>query len=239
MKCLITSGPTREAIDQVRYITNFSTGNTGNSLAQAFSKAGWQVLHLQGLGSEPCIGNCRHVSFSTGQDLGKLLKNSLLSEHPSWVIHCAAVSDYTVGVVETKQGFWRPDQLGKIPSDGELILRLNPAPKLVDHIREWASQNGESTGLVAFKLTVGASPEEVQQKVQDLFVRSGARYVVHNDLEEIKGRGRHIFNVYNVAGAREIFEGPKKLALRIVKLLKPPKKSTSSVSADVPPGARL
>ncbi len=43
MKILITSGGTREAIDQVRSITNHSTGRLGKEIAETFLKAGHQV----------------------------------------------------------------------------------------------------------------------------------------------------------------------------------------------------
>ena len=65
MKILITSGATREPIDQVRFITNMSTGKTGASLAESFAKKGHDVTYLHGQGSHTPNVGVAAVEYST------------------------------------------------------------------------------------------------------------------------------------------------------------------------------
>lgn len=53
LRCLVTAGPTREAIDAVRFITNASTGKMGFAIARAAAAAGWTVDLVSGPVSLP------------------------------------------------------------------------------------------------------------------------------------------------------------------------------------------
>ena len=52
MRVLVTAGPTREALDPVRYLTNRSSGKMGYAMADAFARAGHQVFVFPGQGSQ-------------------------------------------------------------------------------------------------------------------------------------------------------------------------------------------
>src|SRR5690242_2028312 len=98
-RILLTSGATREPIDGVRFITNFSTGQTGAELADAFQAAGYPVLLLAGEGAvAPEKAEFRR--YSSFQDLDAKLREVLGAQSFDAIIHLAAVSDYSVASVE-------------------------------------------------------------------------------------------------------------------------------------------
>lgn len=174
-RILVTSGGTREYIDDVRYISNVSTGRTGAALAQSLAREGYLVTYLGAISSEK-PNDCRILEFETFQDFEKLLFHELRTYPYDVVIHAAALSDFSAN----RQG-------GKISSEREhFSVQFNRNPKLVDLIKDMSAN--KRVMLVAFKLTAGESEFAIQQKVMGLFERSRADFVVHNDLSELTER---------------------------------------------------
>lgn len=182
LKVLITSGGTSEAIDDVRVITNKSTGRTAAFLADQLIESGLQVHFLHATNSVLPKAWCEKSTFNDFKNLELKLANLLTSEKFDWVIHAAAVSDYSVAAAS-----------GKIPSDqDELHLRLIKNKKLIDLIKVLSPM----TKVVGFKLTSQASPGVVVTKVQDLFTHSHCNYVVQNDWQQITS-GHHHFKFFS------------------------------------------
>jgi len=137
MKVIVTCGPSFEPIDEVRRITNFSTGELGVQLCNALARAGFEVFCFKGSGAthpgpaEPC-----HLSlFDTNDDLLELLKQTSASHEIAAVFHVAALCDYKVKSVEDDQG--RGCQSAKIASRcGALTINLEPATKVIGKMRE-------------------------------------------------------------------------------------------------------
>ena len=127
MHCLVTAGPTIEPIDEVRRLTNHSTGRLGCSLADALSNAGHRVtllisevaLHI------PRSKKVRIIRFSTTQNLGEHLKAASELKIKA-VFHAAAVSDF----------FIKKPKRGKISSSKEITLQLKLSPKLIRNLRK-------------------------------------------------------------------------------------------------------
>jgi len=113
------------------------------------------------------------------------------------IVHAAAVSDYSVASVETGGETLAPGTAGKITAEGELTVRMKPNAKLVDTLRSRAEG---SPVIVAFKLTNGQVDSGRRDAAARLLERSGADYVVSNDLSEIDGEA-HPFRVYRAARA--------------------------------------
>jgi phosphopantothenoylcysteine synthetase/decarboxylase len=171
-RLLITAGPTWVPIDAVRHLANRSTGRMGATLARAAAAVGWDVTLLYGPGRHPVTLDDERqmevVRFTTFQDLHRLLPQQLAIHSYVGLLHAAAVSDYQP--VETNQG--------KLDSTAaELLLRLVRTPKLVEEIKTLDSE----IVLVAFKLTVGQSREELITAAQELRQRARAELVVAND----------------------------------------------------------
>ena len=114
MKILISAGPTREAIDPVRFITNHSSGKMGYALAQAAVKRGWQVILVSGPVDLPRPeGLAEFVQVVSAAEMADAVK----SRFPAMdgAILCAAVADYRPVTVSNKK-------IKK--SDDDLILHL-------------------------------------------------------------------------------------------------------------------
>src|ERR1041385_7147217 len=120
MMILITAGPTREYLDDVRFLSNASSGKMGYALAQAALDAGHQVILVSGpVALEPPAGCEWHAVETTGE-----MYDACLAHFPmcNGVIGAAAVCDY------------RPRQrlMGKIAKTGQpLILELVETPDIL------------------------------------------------------------------------------------------------------------
>ena len=103
MNCIVTAGPTFEPLDDVRRLTNFSTGRLGTELANFLAARGHRVTLLLGE-SATWPGERRAQSvkvFSTTADLRAKLK-SFSAKKVDAIFHAAAVSDFTFGQMFTR-----------------------------------------------------------------------------------------------------------------------------------------
>ncbi|MFT7465232.1 MAG: phosphopantothenoylcysteine synthetase/decarboxylase [Pseudohongiellaceae bacterium] len=169
MRVLVTAGGTREPVDDVRVLTNSSTGRLGAHLADVFAAAGHDVLLLHSHGAvRPQRMVARQV-FGPAAELGELLKHHVPGCDA--VIHAAAVSDFV------------PDRTeGKISSGAdELVLVLRRAPKLIDGLRALAP----GACLVGFKLTSGSTRDERLTISRSLLDRAQLDLVVSNDVSQV------------------------------------------------------
>ena len=139
MRILITAGPTREPIDDVRFISNRSSGQMGFALARAGAEAGHEVTLLLGPVLMPTTVQdvARVIRFSTTAEL-----EALLAEHfPQCdvLVKAAAVADY------------RPSHVidGKTPRGAGLKIELEPTPDLVAGC---ARTKREDQTIIAFAL---------------------------------------------------------------------------------------
>jgi phosphopantothenoylcysteine synthetase/decarboxylase len=201
MKILITAGATREAIDGVRFITNVSTGLTGSQLAEAFLKAGYEVFYLRGENAREPRLPCSISVFRDFADIDRQVKELLKAHRFDLIIHLAAIGDYAVDWVEVGGERLRDlKHVGKFKSDEDLILGLKKNPKIIDRLREYA---GYEVIIAAFKLTNTPDGEERRQAVETLSTRSGADWVIHNDLSEVRRGDQHVLNIYHAGELRE------------------------------------
>ena len=132
---IVTCGPGYEPIDEVRRLTNFSTGELGLLLSAELSRAGHEVICMKGEGavSHADAGGARVISFSTNADLLARLRE-IGAHDVGAVFHAAALCDYEVKSVHTADG--APVTARKIPTlTGELTLTLKPAQKILPELR--------------------------------------------------------------------------------------------------------
>ncbi|MDR0570063.1 MAG: phosphopantothenate--cysteine ligase [Clostridiales Family XIII bacterium] len=104
MNILITSGGTSERIDNVRRITNSSTGRLGLAVAEAFAAEGgvakiWYVCGLKAV--RPQLPKVETIPVESADDLQRTVTEICGSGTVDAVVHAMAVSDYTVGAVTT------------------------------------------------------------------------------------------------------------------------------------------
>lgn len=216
MRILITGGGTREPIDGVRFITNFSTGATAAQIADYFTHRGDQVTYVQAEGSVQPLLPYRTRTFVTFSDLNQILSSLLHEETFDAVIHLAAVSDYSVKSIEVDGQSLAPSAQGKLPSQKEVLLRLEPNFKIIDRIKSYAGTSQPI--IIAFKLTHTPSKPERIERLRPLAENPSIHYVVHNDLGD-RLAGRPLFTVYQGLKPLEKFDSPTTLAAGLAQLI--------------------
>ncbi len=170
----ITCGPAYEPIDQVRRITNFSTGEIGTILTAAFLGAGFDVICFRGEGSTfPAPAGADIRPFSTNNSLADGL--SSLKRLPAVVLHAAALSDFMVQSIEGTEGS------AKLSSRaGEIRLVLKPAEKVLPKMRGWFPE----ACIIGWKYELDGTREEafslglaqIRDAHTDACVVNGAAY---------------------------------------------------------------
>jgi len=142
MNCIVTAGPTFEPLDDVRRLTNFSTGRLGTELANFLTAHGHNVTLF--IGEAATYAGKRKARtikvFSTTADLQAKLK-SFSGKKVDAIFHAAAVSDFAFGQLFTQDAAGRRQPLKpskKIPTRrGKLFAELVPTPKIIVGLRGW------------------------------------------------------------------------------------------------------
>ncbi|NRP27405.1 MULTISPECIES: bifunctional phosphopantothenoylcysteine decarboxylase/phosphopantothenate--cysteine ligase CoaBC [unclassified Marinobacterium] len=163
---VITAGPTREAIDPVRFISNHSSGKMGFELASAAAKAGANVTLIAGPVSLPTPKGVRRVDVeSAEQMLGAAL---IASEQADIFIGAAAVADYRPQLVAEQKIKKGAEEVM------EILLTKNP-----DIIATIAAQP-ERPLMIGF----AAETENLVEYARSKLVRKGLDLVIANDVSQ-------------------------------------------------------
>ncbi len=163
---LVTAGPTREAIDPVRFISNNSTGKMGFAIAERAAKRGARVHLVSGpVNLETPWGVTRHNIVSAEEMHSKVME---LYTQCDIIIKAAAVADYAP---ETVFG----QKVKK--TEEELVLRLKKNP---DILYELGKLKGDRI-LVGFAMETENLIENAGQKVN----KKNLDFIVANDLNEV------------------------------------------------------
>jgi phosphopantothenoylcysteine decarboxylase/phosphopantothenate--cysteine ligase len=163
MKCVVTAGPTFEPLDQVRRLTNFSTGRLGTELGNFLADRGHEVTLL--IGQQATYHGAPRVhqvqTFTTTADLAGRLE-ALAATPVRAVFHAAAVGDFSFGKVYIRlpQGELVEVRAGKLSTrQGTLLAELVPTPKILSRLRGWFP----AARLVGWKYEVEGARDNVVQ----------------------------------------------------------------------------
>ncbi|MBG7607737.1 MAG: phosphopantothenoylcysteine decarboxylase, partial [Verrucomicrobia bacterium] len=164
MKLLITAGPTREAIDPVRYLTNRSSGKMGYAIAAAAAHAGHQVLLISGPTSLDVPEGIDFLPVESAEEMYQAVANYLPRMEAA--VFAAAVADYTPAV-SAKQ---------KIKKSGEtLSLDLVKTKDILGSARDEMAFTGFLVGFAA-------ETENVESNARIKLEKKGCDLVVANDV---------------------------------------------------------
>lgn len=194
MNILITAGGTQERIDEVRSITNTSTGKTAHSIATFLSKNGYQnIYYVHAKTAEEFTNAKENLTFVSSNDLERILKDVLRETHIDVIIHAAAVSDFIVDKYVINGELFEAGSIRKISSQDDVELILKKRSKIIEGLKSFAKK---STPLViGFKLTNTKETEEQLDQVLALSMNENVDFVVHNDLSDILGEN-HKTQIY-------------------------------------------
>jgi len=173
-KVLVIAGSTVEPIDDIRVITNKSSGATGVALAKSVFERGGDVELWMGK-SQVALPD--YIASKRFQSAEELLAMSHTIEHDI-VIMPAAVSDFTTD-----------KKNGKILSGNpKLTLNLVPSPKVIQGIRRESD-----CFLVGFKAEVNIDSDELVSKAKARLTESGLDMIVANNITETTLNENHVY----------------------------------------------
>jgi len=160
---VVTSGPTREPLDPVRFISNRSSGRMGNAVARQAALRGADVILIRGRGAiDESLGSVEMVEVETALDMSEKVKTFF--DRCDLLVMTAAVSDWTV----------------KEPSSSKLKKR-DGAPEITltrtEDILAWACSHRKNQVVVGFALETENHIEEAKRKLTE----KGADLIALND----------------------------------------------------------
>lgn len=185
-RILITSGTTAEFLDPIRILTTFASGKTGIEIAlEAFRRgADVTIVHMNRLGFE----GIKEILVQTSQQMTDAVMEELDREEYDMLISAAAISDFTVDM--------SPE---KIKSADNIIIKMKPAVKLIDRVR----QSFPDLAIAGFKAETGLSAEQLLSRAWDRMDQSKLDLIVANDVLE-RGMGTEDNEVYIMSDKRDV-----------------------------------
>ena len=191
---VVTAGPTREAIDPMRVISNLSSGKTGSQIAMRATELGAKVVFLAGPGVQTDLPN---IGFESALELQEKLQTVLRAVHQeTTLIMAAAPADF------------RPESpsvsKSNLPKDEAFTLRLIPNPDILLEIGE---QRGDFPLLKAVVAFAAEDATGMVDRAQIKLRRKKADFIVANDVQKVVNREETEFFLLSKEG-RLVNSGP-------------------------------
>ena len=203
---LITAGPTREAIDPVRYISNHSSGKMGFALAEAAAALGAKVTLVSGPVNLPTPQNVNRINVESALDMQSAVESEV-SQHQIF-IGCAAVADYRTAAVAAQK-------MKKQADSDTLTLELVKNPDIIAGVAARANK--------PFVVGFAAETQDVARYAQDKLQRKGLDMIAANDVSRT-GQGfnadQNALTVYWSAGQQELpLASKQQVAQQLISLI--------------------
>ncbi|MFT7527269.1 MAG: phosphopantothenoylcysteine decarboxylase/phosphopantothenate--cysteine ligase [Arenicella sp.] len=165
---VITAGPTREAIDPVRYLSNHSSGKMGYAIAQAAVEAGANTILISGPVNLETPDRVKRISVTSARDMLNAVNDCI--ENVDIFIGAAAVADYRPEVIAN-------DKIKKTEQANDVMsLRLVPNPDIIAAV----AQREIKPLVVGF----AAETQNVAQYAQEKLKRKNLDFIIANDVSD-------------------------------------------------------
>ena len=169
-KILVTSGPTHEPIDPVRYIANRSSGAQGSAIARALMDRGAEVVFITGPAAVPAPSGATLVAVETAQQMADAVAAGLPADA---AVFAAAVADWRVASASTSK---IKKQNGTLP-----VLEFAENPDIL------ASVSQLETGRPDLVVGFAAETDDLQANATAKRARKGCDWIVANDVSPETG----------------------------------------------------
>jgi phosphopantothenoylcysteine decarboxylase / phosphopantothenate---cysteine ligase len=189
-RVLITSGPTHEPIDPVRYIANRSSGKQGHAIAAAAASAGASVTLISGPVNVPDPSGVSVIHVETARQMLEAVQQALPVDV---AVFAAAVADWRVANAGEQKIKKKPGQ-----TTPELALAENP-----DILSTIAHRKSQRPKLV---IGFAAETENVAANAQDKLRRKGCDWILANDVSPstgIMGGDRNTVALVSASGVEQ------------------------------------
>ncbi|MCI5944143.1 MAG: bifunctional phosphopantothenoylcysteine decarboxylase/phosphopantothenate--cysteine ligase CoaBC [Eubacterium sp.] len=170
LKVLVTAGPTREAIDPVRYITNHSTGKMGYALAKRAMLRGADVTLVSGPVSIAPVPFVKTIPVVSAQDMFEAVRDNLKEQDV--LIKSAAVADYRPASVSD-------EKMKK--KDGDMSIALERTTDILQYVGEHRT---DEQVICGFSMETQNMLENSRKKLK----KKNLDLIIANNLKE-KGAG--------------------------------------------------
>ncbi|MGL5186784.1 MAG: bifunctional phosphopantothenoylcysteine decarboxylase/phosphopantothenate--cysteine ligase CoaBC [Plesiomonas shigelloides] len=167
---LITAGPTREALNPVRFISNHSSGKMGYAIAAAAAARGATVTLVSGPVNLPTPAGVKRIDVESALQMQSAVMTEVT--HHQIFIACAAVADYRAACVA-------PEKIKK--AGDEISLTLVKNPDIVAGV-------GAMTTQRPFVVGFAAETQNVEQYARDKLARKNLDLICANDVS-LPGQG--------------------------------------------------
>lgn len=202
-RALVTSGPTREALDPVRYISNHSSGKQGHAIAHALAQLGADVTLVSGPVVVPDPAGVRIVRVDSAD---QMLAACLAAGAVDVAVCAAAVADWKAAKPATakikKKAGAQPPALELAPNPDILATLSKPGPK-----------------RPALVVGFAAETEDVVANAVEKRTRKGCDWIVANDVSPAKGTFGGERNTVHLISAKGVEDWPtlakEEVALRL------------------------
>ena len=220
VRALVTSGPTVEAIDPVRFLTNRSSGKQGHAIAAALARAGAEVTLVSGPVQEPDPAGISVVRVQSAEEMLQACRGAL----PVEVAVCAAaVSDWRVARSAGQK-------IKKRPGGSPPTLELAENPDILKTL--------SMPGPARPSLMIGfaAETEDILANARRKLAAKGCDWILANDVSREQGTFGGVHNTVKlVRGDAEPETWPKltkaEVATRLVERIAAHLQGTSAVAA--------
>ncbi|MEM0370215.1 MAG: bifunctional phosphopantothenoylcysteine decarboxylase/phosphopantothenate--cysteine ligase CoaBC [Pyrobaculum sp.] len=206
VRVLVTAGPTREYIDDVKYITTPSSGLTGYYFAREAKARGAEVTLVKGPGGPPPPPGVEVVEVTSVLDMYREVAERA-GRHDVFILSAAPLDFY----VEKKA-------VGKIDSSlPKYTIELRQAPKIALDVKKWNSK----AVVVGFKAEYRASEESLVQKARERMEAGGWDLALAHDVSQMGfGTLKDQYILVTPHGVEKIGPAHKReLARRVLTLL--------------------
>jgi len=190
-RALVTSGPTREAIDPVRYLSNHSSGKQGHAIAAALAALGAETILVSGPTQEPTPPGVRLVAIESAADMLAATQASLPADV---AVMAAAVSDWRVETVAS--------QKLKKNGKGPPVLRLAENPDIL------ATIAGRGNDRPALVIGFAAETENVVANAKAKRLKKRCDWILANDVSTGTGTFGGDSNTIHLVSADGVEDWP-------------------------------
>ncbi|WP_029041062.1 bifunctional phosphopantothenoylcysteine decarboxylase/phosphopantothenate--cysteine ligase CoaBC [Cucumibacter marinus] len=170
LKAVVTSGPTREWIDPVRYISNESSGRQGTAIAKALIAEGAEVVFVTGPAKAPRPAGCRIIEVETALEMDAAVQDALPAD---FAVCVAAVADWRMAEAHDQK-------LKKTPDGTPPTLELTANPDILAGL----SQGDQRPRLV---IGFAAETENLEANAARKRKTKGCDWILANDVSAQSG----------------------------------------------------
>lgn len=200
-RALVNAGPTFEAIDSLRYITNRSSGRQGHAIASALAQAGADTLLVRGPCEQPVPKGVETLDVESAMQM---------------LDACTQALPVDVAVMTAAVGDWRMREVldGKIRKSGNNAPRALELVENPDILAELSKRKDVRPGLVVGFAAESGNAQEILAHARTKRERKGCDWIVANSIDVMGSENTRLRLITSNDESFEEFTGDKRLVAR-------------------------